>query len=149
MKKLLLILPIFFLSLAVYAQGTQTEDEVFVGKGKTFGNYNNGKGIIIPDTDRTIKTINTQTALTGTVIRAGLVSVQDSLKDGRSGLYSFDLRKADGSIITIGTKDNGFTVPRVIVGKTISIEGKYADQISGRRRKDGVHFAAIGLMVID
>jgi hypothetical protein len=147
MKKLLFILPVFFLAFISNAQ--QTEDEVYVGKGKTFGNYNNGRGIIIPETDRTTRPINAQTAVTGMVIRAGMVNVQDSLRDGHGGLYSFDLRKEDGTIITIGTRDNGFTVPRGIVGKTISVEGKDAGQISGRRRRDGVQFTAIGVMVID
>ncbi len=36
MKKLFLILPVFFLTLTIAAQ---TEDEVYIGKGKTFGNY--------------------------------------------------------------------------------------------------------------
>ena len=53
MKKLLLILPVLFLPLGINAQ--QTEDEVYIGKGKTFGNYN-GKEIIIPETARDDKT---------------------------------------------------------------------------------------------
>ena len=33
------------------------------------------------------------------------------------------VKKADGIIITVGTKDNGFKVPKAIVGKKIIIEG--------------------------
>ena len=138
MKKLLFILPVIFFTLAVNAQGTQTEDEVYVGK--KFGNYKSA------DT----RPIDGQQTITGVVTRGGSGSgVQDSLKDGRGGLYLFNLKTADGTVLTIGTRDNGFTVPRTIEGHTISIQGKDAGQISGRRRRDGVQFTAIGVMVID
>jgi hypothetical protein len=54
----------------------------------------------------------------------------------------------------VGTKDNGFTVPRVIVGKTITIEG--LDLVGmGRRRKtinnkdyqQDIQFAATGIKI--
>jgi len=66
MKKLLFILPVFFLTLAGNAQ--QTEDEVYVGK--KYGNYK-GTGIIIPDTDRKAKPASGQTTLTGIVVTVG------------------------------------------------------------------------------
>jgi hypothetical protein len=135
MKKLLFILPVLFLAFTSNAQ--QTEDEIYVGK--KFGNYKSA------DT----RPIDGQQTITGVVMRSGSGSgVQDSLKDGR-GFYSFNLKKEDGTVLTIGTRDNGFTVPRTIDGHTISVQGKDAGQISGRRRRDGVQFTAIGVMVID
>lgn len=153
MKKLLSILPVIFLSFALHAQ--QTEDEVFVGKGKTFGNYK-GTAIIIPDIDKTAKKQKTdQTSVTGTVISSGLVTRMDSLTDKRVALYSFNLKKADGTIVTVGTKDNGFTVPKEIVGKTITVEG--IDQVSFIRKRKTVNtdyqkeiqFVATGIKVIE
>ena len=135
MKKLLFILPVLFFALSVNAQ--QTEDEVYVGK--KFGNYKSA------DT----RPIDGQQTITGVVTRGGSGNgVQDSLKDDRGGLYLFNLKKADGTVLTIGTRDNGFTVPRTIEGHTISIQGKDAGQISGRRRRD-FQFVAIGVLVID
>lgn len=152
MKKLLFILPAFFFTLAVNAQGTQTEDEVYVGKGKTFGKYT-GKTIIIPDVGKSEKKpIINSTTLTGIVISGGDPGVQDSLKNKPGGLYSFNLKKDDGTIVTIGTRDNGFTVPRTIEGHTIIIEGIDA----GRRRRDvninyqkEIQFAATGIKIIN
>jgi hypothetical protein len=150
MKKLLFILSVFFFTLAVNGQ---TEDEVYIGKGKTFGNFK-GIGIIIPDVDKTAKPVNGQTTVTGIVIR-GIArgGVQDSLTNKRGGYSSFDLKKNDGTIVTVGTRDNGFTVPRVIVGKTITIEG--LDLVGmGRRRKtinkdyqQDIQFAATGIKI--
>ncbi len=155
MKKLLFILPAFFFTFAVNAQGTQTEDEVFVGKGKIFGNYK-GTGIIIPDYNKTAKKPMTdQTIVTGVVVSGGLVSRMDSLTDKSISLYSFNLKKTDGTVVTIGTRDNGFTVPKEIVGKTITVEG--IDLVSfPRRRKDvninyqkEIQFAATGIKIMD
>lgn len=153
MKKLLFILPAFLLSIAVNAQGTQTEDEVYVGKGKTFGNYK-GTGIIIPDYNKTAKKpITNPTTLTGIVISGGGAGVQDSLKDKSGGLYSFNLKKDDGTVVTVGTRDYDFTVPKQLIGKRISIEGLNAGTISiDRKRKTvqkDIQFAAIGLKIID
>jgi hypothetical protein len=142
MKKLLLILPIFLLTLAVNAQ---TEDEVYIGKGKTFGNY---KGIIIPETDRNAKPIKTPTTITGMVVTV-VWCEEDCLK--------MTVKKEDGTTVIIGTKDNGFTVPKKIVGRKIIVEGMDSGQISGgRKRKDlkkdaqqDIQFAATGIKVID
>ena len=150
MKKLHFILPVLFLSFALNAQ--QTEDEVYIGKGKTFGNYN-GKDIIIPDTDKTTKPTNGQTAITGMVV--GYCKKDCCYKKSTS--CSVDVKKEDGSTVTVGTRDNGFTVPKEIVGKTITVEGKDAGQISGgRKRKDvkkdaqqDIQFAATGIKIID
>lgn len=135
MKKLLFILPLLFFTLAVNAQGTQTEDEVYVGK--KFGNYKSAN----------TKPIDGQQTITGVVLRGATGnSVQDSLKDGR-GLYSFNLKKEDGTVVIVGIRDNGFTVPRKIEGHTIIVEGNDS-KISGRRRRD-MQFTATGIMVID
>lgn len=146
MKKLLIILPVLFLSLALGAQ--QTEDEVYIGKGKTFGNYK-GTGIIIPDFGRETKPISGQATITGMVLG---ICKKDCCNNKRTAC-SVDVKKDDGSTVTVGTKNSGFTVPKEIAGKTISVEGKDASQISGgRKRRDvqpGIQFAATGIMVIE
>ena len=149
MKKLLFILPVFFLTLIVNAQ--QTEDEIYIGKGKTFGNFKS-TGIIIPDLGKDIKPIVGQNSITGTVV--GYCKKDCCYKKGSSS--SIEVRTADG-IITVGTSDYGFTVPKEIVGRTITVEGKDAGQISGgRKRRDvkkdaqqDIQFAATGIKVID
>ncbi len=145
MKILLFILSILFLPLIINAQ--QTEDEVYVGKGKTFGNYK-GIGIIIPDIDRKAKPVNGQTAITGIVVKVGWCE-EDCL--------TILVKKDDGTTVTVGTKDNGFTVPQKIVGRKIIIEGIDGGQIAGgRKRRDikkdaqqDIQFAATGIKIID
>ena len=145
MKKLQFILFALFLSLAMNAQ--QTEDEVYIGKGKTFGNYK-GTAIIIPDVGRNEKPTNRQTAITGIVVTVNWCE-EDCL--------TILVKKDDGTTVTVGTKDNGFRVPKEIVGRKIIVEGIDAGQISGgRKRKDvkkdyqkDIQFAATGIKVID
>ena len=140
MKKLLSILPVLFFTFALNAQ--QTEDEVYVGK--KYGNYK-GTGIIIPDTDRTGKPVTGQTTLTGVVIKVSWCE-DDCL--------TIVVKKADGTLVKVGTKDNGFTVPKKIVGSKIIIEGiDPAKRVRERRtirteyQKD-IQFAASGIIVI-
>lgn len=145
MKTLLFILSTLFLPLIINAQ--QTEDEVYIGKGKTFGNYK-GIGIIIPDVGRKAKPVNGQTTVTGIVVKVGWCE-EDCL--------TILVKKDDGSTVTVGTKDYGFTVPQKIVGRKIIVEGIDAGQISGgRKRKDikkdaqqDIQFAATGIKIID
>ena len=145
MKKLQFILFALFLSLAMNAQ--QTEDEVYIGKGKTFGNYK-GTAIIIPDVGRNEKPTNRQTAITGIVVTVNWCE-EDCL--------TILVKKDDGTTVTVGTKDNGFRVPKEIVGRKIIVEGIDAGQISGgRKRRDvkkdaqqDIQFAATGIKVID
>jgi len=136
MKKLLIILTASLFTLSVNAQGTQTEDEVYIGKGRTFGNYRTADS----------RPIDGQITITGMVIPGGVLT-GDSMK-GRSAFYAFKLRKDDGTVILVGTKDYGFTIPRTIEGHIISIQGIDASQVAGRKRRD-IGFAAIGIMVID
>ena len=140
MKKLLFILPVFFFTLAVNAQ--QTEDEVYVGK--KYGNYK-GTGIIIPDTDRKVKPVNGQTAITGIVVTVGWCE-EDCL--------TILVKKDDGTTVTIGTKDYGFTVPKKLVGKKIIVEGidpakRVRERLTVRTnyQKD-IQFAASGIIVV-
>jgi hypothetical protein len=140
MKKLLFILPVFFFTLAVNAQ--QTEDEVYVGK--KYGNYK-GTGIIIPETDRKVKPVNGQTAITGIVVTVGWCE-EDCL--------TILVKKDDGTTVTIGTKDYGFTVPKKLVGKKIIVEGidpakRVRERLTVRTnyQKD-IQFAASGIIVV-
>lgn len=149
MKKLLFILPVFFFSLALNAQ--QTEDDIYVGKSKTFGNY---KGAAIstinpkslPGGDRNTKPVKGSSTLAGTVVKVGWCE-EDCL--------TIWVKKDDGMTVAVGTRDYGFSVPKEIVGKRILIEGiDPAKLIRDRRtvkkeyQKD-IQFAAIGIRVMD
>ena len=153
MKKLLFILPFFFFAIEIYAQ--QTEDEVHIGsypKGKTFGNYK-GNGIIIPDFDRPTKKPATGPTTISGIVTGIVAGLEDSLTGKGSGVYSFTLKKDDGTIITVGTKDFGFKIPKNLIGKQITVEG--IDAISGRKRmtmqkenQENIQFAASGIKVL-
>ena len=140
MKKLLLILPVILFALAVQAQ--QTEDEVYVGK--KYGNFK-GKGIIIPDTDRKVKPVNGQTTLSGIVVEVGWCE-EDCL--------TILLKKADGTTVTIGTKDYGFRVSKKLVGQKIVVEGVDPDKLPRERRtirpdyQKNIQLAASGIIVV-
>ena len=148
MKKLLFILPVFFFSLALNAQ--QTEDDIYVGKSKTFGNYK-GPAIStinpksLPDGDRNTKTIMSTSTLAGIVVKVGWCE-EDCL--------IIWVKKDDGTTVAVGTKDYGFTVPKNIVGKRIVIEGvNQAILIREKRivkkeyQKD-IQFAATGIRIM-
>lgn len=147
MKKLLLILPVILFSITVHAQ--QTEDDVYVGKSKTYGNYR-GPVITIAkpksatNADRNIKPINGSSTLSGTVIKLGWCE---------EDCFTFWIKKDDGVTVVIGTKDFGFSVPKTIVGKRIIIEGiepaKLIQQktvVKKEYQKD-IQFAATGIKV--
>ena len=159
MKKLLFILPVFFFSLAVNAQ--QTEDDIYVGKGKTFGNY---KGA---DT-RNTKPVKGQLNITGTVVKVdwcegdcltmwvrkitGTVVRADWCEEDCLTMW---VKKDDGTIVSVGTKDYGFTIPKETVGKRIIIEGiDPAKLISEKKtvkqeyQKD-IRFAATGIKIFN
>jgi len=135
MKSLLFIMAAFLFTHAVNAQGTQTEDEVYIGKGKTFGNYKRF------DT----KPINGQLALTGTVVSG----CKRDCCNKKQTSCSFNLLKDDGTIVTVGTKDYGFTVAKNIVGRKITLDGSMV--AGGRKRRDqqDIQYAATGIKVID
>jgi len=140
MKKLLLILTSFLLIIALNAQGTQTEDEVFIGKGKTFGNYK-GTGIIIPDVGLKGKPYNGPASLTGIVVKVDWCE-----EDCRTIM----VKKDDGTTVIVGTRDYGFTVPKNIVGRKITLDGSMV--AGGRKRRDyqqDIQYAATGIKVID
>jgi len=150
MKHLSIILASLFITIMVNAQ---TEDEVYIGKGKTFGNYQ-ASGIIIPDVGKDAKPLKDYTVIKGLVVRLQ--------GEGRNGWCEEDcltifIKRDDSSIVRIGTKDFGFTVPKEILGKQIMVQGKDSGQISGdRKRRDAekhyqkdIQFAASGIMVID
>lgn len=140
MKKLLFLLPVLFFTLVVNAQ--QTEDEVYVGK--KYGNYK-GAGIIIPETDRKVKPYNGPATLTGIVVKVDWCE-----EDCRT----ITVRKDDGTIVTVGTRDNNFTVSKKLVGKKIIIEG--IDPAMRTREKKpinpdyqkNIQFAASGIIVV-
>jgi hypothetical protein len=149
MKKSLFILSVFFFSLAVNAQ-TQTEDEVYIGKGKTFGKYK-GTEIIIPDVGKGTKPAKGQTTITGVVV--GMCKAECCTNKLTS--CSVDV-KNDNGIVIVGTGVSGFIVPRTIEGRIITVEGKDAGQISGRKRRDikneyrnDIQFAATGIKLIN
>ena len=137
MKKLLFILPVFFLALSVNAQ--QTEDDVYVGKGKTFGRFNGTE-------NRNTMPVKGQLSITGTVVKVDWCE-EDCL--------TIWVKKDDGTIVSVGTKDYGFTVPKAIVGKRIIIEGiDHAKLIREKKtvkkgyQKD-IQFAATGIRIFN
>ena len=140
MKSLLFIMAAFLFTHAVNAQGTQTEDEVYIGKGKTFGNYK-GTGIIIPDVNLKGKPYNGPASLTGIVVKVDWCE-----EDCRTIM----VKKDDGTTVIVGTNDYGFTVPKNIVGRKITLDGSMV--AGGRKRRDYqqyIQYAATGIKVID
>ncbi len=137
MKKLLITLSVFFISLAINAQ--QTEDDVYLGKSKTYGNY---RGTDIGYS----KPTKGQTILTGTVVKVGWCE-EDCL--------TILVKKADGTTVTVGTKDYGFRVPKGIIGKKIIIEGiDPAKRIFNKKPvkqtyQTDIQFAASGIRLLD
>lgn len=140
MKKLLFILPALFFVLGLKAQ--QTEDEVYIGK--KFGIFK-GTGIIIPETDRKIKPNRLLTAI-GTVVSVSSCTVNCSV---------LVVKLTDGTPITVGTADQGFSVPQKIVGRGIMVDGAYSvKQVPGERpsrivQQKDIDFAATGIKVIN
>lgn len=137
MKKLLLILPLIFFTLIVNAQ--QTEDDVYVGKARTFGNY---RGTDI----KTTKPMNGQSITTGIVVKVDWCE-EDCL--------TVWVKKDDGTMVSVGTKENGFTVPKNIVGKRIIIEGvepaKFITEKKtvNKKNQKAVQIAATGIRIFD
>lgn len=99
------MLPLILFTLVLNAQ--QTEDDVYVGKSRTFGNYRGAD--ITP-----AKQLKGQLTITGTVVKVDWCE-EDCL--------TVWVKKDDGSTVSVGTKDYGFTVPKKIVGKRVIIEG--------------------------
>ena len=135
MKKLLQILTLILLTHIVSAQ--QTEDDIYVGKSRTYGNY---RGTDVA----TAKQVKGQLIIRGTVVKVDWCE-EDCL--------TVWVKKDDGSQVSIGTKYYGFTVPKNIVGKRIIIEGidpaKYTAEkknVKKEYQKD-IHFAAIGVRI--
>jgi hypothetical protein len=137
MKKLLPILPLILFTAIVNAQ--QTEDDVYVGKSRTFGNY---RGTDVSGA----KQMKGQVVLTGTVVKLDWCE-EDCL--------TVWVKKEDGSTVSVGTKDYGFTVPKKIVGKRIIIEGidpaKYVAEKKTVKKEyqKNVQIAATGIRIFD
>jgi hypothetical protein len=107
MKKIFVLLPVLFLALTGVAQ-TQTEDDASVGgKSKTFGKY---RGI----DSKNLTLVKGQTIITGTVINVSWCE---------EDCFTILVKTNTGNLVTVGTKDYAFSVPKQITGKKISIEG--------------------------
>jgi hypothetical protein len=137
MKKLVQILPLILFAAMVNAQ--QTEDDIYVGKSRTFGNYRG-------------ETISTVKQMKGQVIVAGTVVKVDWCEEDCLTVW---VKKDDGSTVSVGTKDYGFTVPKKIVGKRIIIEGiEPAKYVAGKKAvkkeyQKGIQIAATGVRILD
>ncbi len=142
MKKLLSMLSFLLFSMAVNAQGTQTEDEIYIGKGKTFGNYRT--------TDT--KPIDGQKSITGEVV--GICKRDCCNKNTTT--CTIQVKTNDGNIIMVSTAGKEFAMPKKIVGQTIIVEGKDAGQVSGGRKRrelkndvsQDIQFNATGVKVL-
>lgn len=137
MKKLVQILPLILFAAMVNAQ--QTEDDIYVGKSRTFGNYRGAD-------------ISTVKQMKGQVIVAGTVVKVDWCKEDCLTVW---VKKDDGSTVSVGTKDYGFTVPKKIVGKRIIIEGiepaKYIPEKKAVKKEyqKGIQIVATGVRILD
>ncbi len=135
MKKLLQILPFILFALTVKAQ--QTEDDIYVGKTKTFGNY---RGTDIS----TAKPAKGQSFITGIVVKV------DWCEDDCLTIW---VKKDDGTIVAVGTKDYSFTIPKDITGKRIEIEGVEPDKLAYEKKsvkkkyQEGIQIAATGVRI--
>jgi len=134
-KKLIQILPFILFSIITRAQ--QTEDDVYVGKSRTFGNY---KGTNIA----TSKQVKGGVVITGTVIK---------VDQCEGDCLTVWVKKNDGSTVSIGTKDYGFTIPKNTIGKRVVIEGIEPEKYIVEKRKinkeyqKDVQVAATGIRV--
>ncbi len=135
MKKLLFTLSVLFIAISSYAQ--QTEEDIYVGKSRTFGNY---KGTDINNT----KQIKSSPIITGTVVKVGWCE---------DDCMTVWVKKEDGTILSVGTKENGFTIPKDIVGKRIIVEGYEADKpiyekdTVKKEHQEDIQFVATGIQV--
>jgi hypothetical protein len=64
------------------------------------------------------------------------------------------VKKDDGTIVTVGTKDYGFTVSKKLVGRRIIVEGIEPDKLPRDKKtvkidyQKDIQFAATGIKVI-
>lgn len=136
MKKLVQILSLILFAVIVNAQ--QTEDDIYVGKSRTFGNYRGDNS--------TAKQMKGQLTITGIVVKVDWCE-EDCL--------TVWVKKDDGSTVSVGTKDYGFTVPKKIVGKRIIIEGiepaKYIAEKKTVKKEyqKNVQIAATGIRIFN
>jgi hypothetical protein len=106
MKKIWIILTVLFFALNTNAQ--ILEDDASVGgKSVTFGKY---RGVDI----KFAKPIKGQVTIKGTVVNVSWCE-EDCL--------TVLVKTNDGTTITVGTKDYGFSIPKGIAGKKIIVEG--------------------------
>ena len=137
MKKIFLLSTLTFSILLGNAQ--QTEDDIYVGKSRTFGNY---RGTDV----KTAKPQKGQVIITGVVEKLGWCE-EDCI--------TVLVKKDDGTTVSVGTKENGFTVPKNIAGKRIIIEGtlpaRYTNPKKGvkKEHQENIQIAATGIMIFD
>ena len=144
MKKLLLALPVLFLGFFVSAQ--QTEDEVYIGKGKTFGNYSNANARPVNGQINPVSGLKT---VTGTIVSG---CKRDCCNRKLTTCF-IDIQTAD-SLVRVGTRDNGFSVPKDMIGKKIVVEGTETSLLIRERRpmkgtQNDVQFTATGVKVLN
>ncbi|HSN61673.1 MAG TPA: hypothetical protein VLR49_12110 [Ferruginibacter sp.] len=136
MKRIILFAPTFLFTCIAVAQ--QTEDDVYVGKARTFGNYRGTGGYS--------KLPKGHAVIIGTIVEVSWCE-----DDCRTIL----LKKTDGTMITVGTADFGFKIPKGIKGKKIIIEGlepgkpAIGKQKPGSKPQQNIQFAASGLKLLD
>ena len=104
MKQLLFLL---LITVTFQASAQQTEDDIYVGKSRTYGNY---KGTDI----RTSNQVKGQVIITGTVLKVDQCELN---------CLTVWVKKNDGSTVSVGTRDHGFSIPKNTIGKRIIVEG--------------------------
>jgi hypothetical protein len=124
----------------------QTEDEVYIGKGKTFGNYKSGN---IRPVNGQINPVSGLKTMTGTIVSG----CKRDCCNRKSTFCFIDIQTAD-SLVRIGTRDNGFSVPKDMVGQKIVVEGTETTKLGRERRprkdvQNDVQFTATGVKVLN
>lgn len=138
MKKIFVIAPILFLALSGICQ-TVSKNAAPAGKSSIFGKY------IGPD-NKNSTPVKGQVVITGIVINVSWCE---------EDCFTILVKTNTGNIVTVGTKDYGFTVPKIITGKKISIEGIELAKLTATKKADkkeyqkDIQVAATGIKIYD
>lgn len=138
MKKLFVIVPVIFLALTGMCQ-TVTKNIPPAGKSSIFGKY------FGPDNKNS-------TLVKGQIVITGIVLNVSWCEDD---CFTLLVKTNTGNTVTVGTKDYGFTVPKIITGKKVNIEGIELAKLTTTKKADkkeyqkNIQVAATGIKIYD
>jgi hypothetical protein len=138
MKKIVIFISAMILAINSNAQ--QTEDDPSVGGSwRTFGKYQGTEA-------KNLKPMKGQITINGRVVNVSWCE-EDCL--------TILVKTNDGKMLTIGTKDNAFSVPKDLSGKKIIVEGIDLAKINNDKKsvkkeyQKDIQVAAIGIKVYE